>query len=183
VEITALYRLNGREVLKISSIGQLFEDADPKYFGVMFNPRLPDGDRLRDEPSREVMGRVVHGELRKLGSAKIAEPETNTIRNATQEEIDAWEQCEAEDDQSLDAEQARIEVESHPVISRLVASMSRLMAENMSMQNRSLNQVMASSLGARAVENLLPEDVPAADILQRIRDDIRVEDAPPRRSR
>ncbi len=105
---TALYRIDGGEVLKISVAGQSFSESDPTYFGVLVDPTLTDGPDVT-----EVVDGVL-GPMRVLGFAKIALPGSNTIRNATQGEIDAFAPAEAAWRDALDATQALTSINNHP---------------------------------------------------------------------
>lgn len=107
--MTALYRLNGLEVLKISPKNQTFADRDPAYFGVLTDPTLPDGNQVRATNTDGTMG-----PLRVLGLAQIAVPGTNSCRLATLFEIDAWALAEAQDDKALDAHRAGQFFDVHP---------------------------------------------------------------------
>ena len=107
--VTALYRLNGLEVLKISPKGQTFADRDPAYFGVLTDPTLPDGNKVRATNADGTMG-----PLRVFGLAQIAVPGTNTCRLATQPEIDAWAAAEGTDDKALDAHRVGELFSAHP---------------------------------------------------------------------
>lgn len=106
--VTALYRISSNEVIKISTKGQPFSDRNPTYWGVLTDPNLPDGNQVRDvsvEPP---------GALRVVGFAKIAEPGVNTVRNATQGEINSFDAAEIDDENNQDAEQTVNLLRDHP---------------------------------------------------------------------
>lgn len=99
---TALYRINGGEVLKISPRNQPFAERDPAFWGVLVDPLLPDGTDVRAK-----LDDGLQGPLRVLGLAKIALAGSNTVRNATQPEIDGFAVAEQADEAAMDAEDAR----------------------------------------------------------------------------
>ena len=100
---TALYRLTSKEVIKVSLQDQQFVDRDTTYWGVLTDPLRPDGDLVTDPD----------GNFRVLGYAKILET-PNTVRNATQPEIDTFVPAEAEDENIQDAAQMTNFIDSHP---------------------------------------------------------------------
>lgn len=106
--VTALYRIRGNEVIKVSLKGQLFTDRDQTYWGVLTDPLRPDGNDATDPA----------GELRVLGYAKIND--AGTVRNATQPEIDAFIVAAAEDEKDQDAEHAVTRVLHHRVQGKLL---------------------------------------------------------------
>lgn len=106
---TALYRINGNEVLKVSIKGQPFSDRDPIYFGVLTDPVLPDGAAVR-----QTLPDGTLGPMRVLGYAKIAVPGTNTVRSATQAEIDDWAAAETADENAQDAARVAELFQTHP---------------------------------------------------------------------
>lgn len=101
---TALYRTSSNEVVKISLINQSFSDRDATYWGVLTDPTLADGDQAVDSS----------GNLRVLGIAKIALPGSNTIRNATQAEIDTFAGFQTTDESAQDAAEAINLFQTHP---------------------------------------------------------------------
>jgi hypothetical protein len=137
---TALYRKNGGEGLKYSEINQSFADADPNFFGVLIDPLTPDGTQTR-EPLPIAPGQARYGPPRQLGWAKIAVPATNTWRNATQAEIDLFEGAEGQDEQAIDAAQAREQVVRHPFIARVLLSLLRRLVPMIDDQNTRINQL------------------------------------------
>ncbi len=111
--ITVLYRKASNEVLKISLNGQLFDDRDTTFFGVLTDPDFPDGTG----PVRELLPDDSWGDLRVLGYAKIAEPGTGangTVRLATQPEIDGFAALETDDTNQMDANRVSDWVDNHP---------------------------------------------------------------------
>lgn len=123
---TALYRLSSNEVLKISSKNQMFGDRDSAYYGVLVAPSLPDGATVR-----EAFPGGTFGPFRVLGYAKIAEPGINTVRNATQGEIDGFAGAEAADEAALDATEAQRLLQTDPTFRKAMkALVKRIVAEN-----------------------------------------------------
>lgn len=92
---TAKYRKRGFECDKISLRDQQFPDN--QFYGMLIDPNLPNGDVTRDE----------EGNLRVLGFAKFADVGANTVRNATQAEIDQFIIAEQEDEKDIDTERAK----------------------------------------------------------------------------
>lgn len=113
---TARYRLSSNEVDKISTKNpaQTFSDRDTDFWDVLTNPNLPDGDETRDMSTDPI------GPLRVFGFSKIAVPGTNTIRNATQIEIDTFALAELDDDNQQDADGATFLLQSHPQLRRIL---------------------------------------------------------------
>lgn len=198
--VTALYRINGGEVIKISEIDRSWPDADANFYAVMVDPALPDGSLLR-----EVLpispGSARYGPRRQLGFAKIAISATNTIRNATQEEIDFFDDAEGQDGQAEDAIQAREQVVKHPFIARVLMALIRRLVDNVNQQNAKANAVITqweSFKDAMANENLtitqirsgvaslpeivadLPDSLTAGQVANVLRNDIQEGDAPRR---
>ncbi len=94
VATTVLFRINGKEVIKISTKGQTFVDRNTTYWGVLTDPPFSDGTVIRDS----------NEDLRVLGFAKMWDG-TN-VRNATQTEIDNFVVAEEEDDKLQDKDAA-----------------------------------------------------------------------------
>ncbi len=101
---TSFFRKNGSEVGKIDPNNQPFDEKDTEFYAVLIDPILPDGPFVRNP---NPPGSAEEGPDRELGWSKIALPETNTIRNATQEEIDAFVDFAEEDADELDAIRAK----------------------------------------------------------------------------
>ena len=122
--ITALYRINGGEVLKISLTGQTFADRDPAYFGVLTDPVTPNGTAVRETTDGML------GPMRQFGFAKIAIPALNTALNALQAEISTFAAAEASDDSALDATAAQRWIDTPPRYRKVFkALLKRLVAE------------------------------------------------------
>ncbi len=120
---TALYRISSNEVLKISVKDQQFDSRDTAVFGQLDDPTTPDGVDVREQVDPE-------GPLRRLGFAKIAEPGTNNIRNASQTEIDTWADFENEDDNELDAIQANVLLKDHPQFRKMMTAVTDVALED-----------------------------------------------------
>lgn len=108
---TALYRKNGGECIKISTIGQPFADRNTDYWGILTDPLTPDGTEASENNNAV---------LRVFGYSKIALPGTNTVRNATQGEIDTFAGKEGEDKALMDKGRAVQLFETHPQFRKLM---------------------------------------------------------------
>lgn len=100
---TALYRLSGGEVVKISLTNQAFAQRDTNYWGVATDPAFPDGIELRENGN---------GPLRVLGFAKIMDG--GSCRNATAPEIATFATAETADENLMDQTGARGLFAVHP---------------------------------------------------------------------
>jgi hypothetical protein len=201
---TALGRINGGEIIKYSEINQPFADADSTFYFVMTDPLVPDGTLLR-ELLPVSPGSARYGPPRQLGYAKIGILATNTIRNATQAEIDLFDDAEGLDEQAQDAAQAREQMVRHPLLARSMAALIRRLVATINEQNIKINTLVAQweaykiDMGNAAGVNAaqlrsrgatrpvisanLPDSLTPANVAQAIRNDIRADDAPRRRGR
>jgi len=118
--ITALYRINGGEVVKISPRGQSFVDRNTAMWGVLTDPTFPDGQVIR---TTLLNGNL--GPLKVLGLAKFADVGGNSVRLATQAEIDAFVVGDTEDEKTQDATQAEEMLITHPVFRKIFAAFER----------------------------------------------------------
>jgi hypothetical protein len=118
--ITVLYRITSGEVLKISTKGQAFPDINPMQFAVLTDPDLPDG-------SENVESDNPH--LRVLGFQKIADPENNIVRDASQAELDLFSQAEIEDDDMMDKLFARVFMNDHPRFKKLMKATVKVLVD------------------------------------------------------
>lgn len=146
---TALYRINGGEVLKISVQGQPFADRDAAVFGVLTDPTLPDGQAVRED-----LGDGTLGPIRVLGFAKVAVVGSNTVRNATAPEIAAFATAETSDENALDAADAGRMIDTHPRFRKVLkALLKRIIAENND-QRTQWNALRAQIAAATNLANL-----------------------------
>lgn len=120
--ITVLYRISSGEVIKISPKGQQFTDINPMQFAVLTDPDLPDGEYNQDLESGDPQPRV-------LGFQKIADPENNLVRNATQEEIDSFPQSEIVDNDIMDKLFARVFMNDHPRFKKLMKATVKVLVD------------------------------------------------------
>lgn len=120
---TALYSVSSNEVVKINPKGQLFSDRDTAFWGVLTDPALPDGNEVRDTSG------FLMGPLRVLGLSKIAVPGTNTVRNATQAEIDGFEASQMDIDSQQEANRAKELLNSHPQFRRVLVAMADILKD------------------------------------------------------
>lgn len=130
---TVLYRLIGFEVLNISLQDRPFTEADTDYYGVLTDPSMPDGT---DEVDPD-------GNLRVLGYAKFADVGTNTVRNATQIEIDAFAAGEQETEQAMDIARAMNLAEIDPIFRKIFkAFLARIIDEVFVQTNAKINEMI-----------------------------------------
>lgn len=80
-----LVRTNGGEVTKITDRQDFADSADSTYFTVLTNPSLPDGRDIQEQ-----LPDGSEGPKRQFGFAKYGDIPGNIVRNATQQQIDAW---------------------------------------------------------------------------------------------
>lgn len=106
---TALYRINGGEVLKISPTGFAFSDADVTYFGVASGASYPHGTDLVNVSLGDSAVR------RQEGFAKIYVTASNVVQNATSTQIATWASAEASDEAQQDASAAVNLLQDHPM--------------------------------------------------------------------
>lgn len=116
---TALYRVSSGEVVKISLMDQAWPDRNTTYWGVLTNPSLPDGTDVRDPA----------GDLRVLGYAKYADVGGNTVRNATQPEIDTYAAAQTDDENQQDADGADLLFLTHPRWRKLLTAYSDIIKD------------------------------------------------------
>jgi len=146
--VTARYRIRSNEVEKISLKGQTFSDRDIALSGVLTNPTTPDGTAVRDRSTEPP------GPLRVLGLAKIAEPGTNNVRNATQPEIDTFAPAQTEDESIQDADGGGDLGDTHPRFRRLTKSILKgAVREHNIIANR-YNELRAEMLAATSLADL-----------------------------
>ena len=195
---TVLYRKNGGEVLKYSPRNQSFAEVDSDFFGVLVDPDAPDGTDIRERrPNKKF------GPDRQFGFAKKALPGQNRIRNATQAEIDAFDDQEGIDEQKQDVKQAKIQIDEHPYLGRLLRAVIRQIMAHVQSNNRRTNQLANQWRGFKAsiatANNLqdikdavsgapdIPSDltgnIDLPDLFRAVRDDLRDDDVPRRRLR
>jgi hypothetical protein len=141
----ALYRIQGGEVMKVSVPGnkpaQEFADRNQTYWGVAVDPLTPDGTHVIDPADTNRTRRV-------LGFAKFYESGSNTIRNATQPEIDAWAAAETDDENQQDADQAKDLLNTHPRMRKVLVALSEIIMDE-------INVLRAiASLPARTLSQL-----------------------------
>lgn len=196
---TALYRLNGSEVIYIAVNNRPFSEVDSDFFGVLVDPGLADGDQTR-EITEGPNGVPILGPKRQLGFAKFADVGANIVRNATQAEIDAWHAAAQADSQAQDARDARQVLQNHPVLARTIAALIRMILANEERANKRYNTLanqwnafVVAMQGAATIAAIrtgmqsitppagdLPEDYNLAQILQNLFEDIRPGDGPSR---
>jgi len=135
---TAIYRKSSNEVHKISLIDQMWPDIDTNYWGVAVDINIPDGADVR-----EVLPTGRLGNFRVLGFSKIYEPSTNTVRNATQAEIDAFEPFEQEDENIQDADGAKEFLTTHPRFRKLLVAFADILVDEINILRQQFNDTTA----------------------------------------
>lgn len=136
--ITVLYRINSKEVVKISLKGQTFSNRDTRYWGVLSGSVFPDGIELREQIDDNTWG-----PLRQLGYSKYVEEFTNTVRNATQEEINNFSTIEESDNNQQDADEALKFFNSHPRFRKAFkAFLNLIINEVIETSNRKINEMI-----------------------------------------
>lgn len=145
---TALYRINGGEVVKISPTDQTFDQRDATYWAVATDPNFPDGTELREGGD---------GPLRVLGYAKIIDGAD--CRNATQPEIDNFAAAETADENLMDRDGARDLFENHPRFRKMMIAFADIIKDEInilraehSLADRTLAQLKTAMLN-RMSEN------------------------------
>lgn len=141
--VTALYRISTGEVLKISFNGQTFSDRDQTYYGVLTDPSRPDGNDATD----------ASGNFRVLNFAKFAVVATNTVRNATQGEIDAFSTGETTDQNAQDATQASSLLQTHPQLRKAFKAICQLVVDELNILRGQIIGVVTSSWDAPNMTN------------------------------
>lgn len=116
---TALYRINGGEVLKISPTNQTFAQRDPTYWAVVTDPPFPDGMINRSGDG--------DGPPRELGFAKIFD--AGTVRNATAPELTAFAAAETVDENLQDRDGARALFDTHPRFRKMMVAFADIVKD------------------------------------------------------
>lgn len=146
--ITAVYRKNGLEVLKVSLAGQLFASLDPVYWGVLTDPLTPNGTNVRSD----VEG--VLGPMRQLGFAKVAIVGSNTVRNATAPEIAAFVTSEATDAGLQDVGAVANWFQTHPRFRRAFKALVRRIVSENNLQSQKWNDYRVQVAAASTLADL-----------------------------
>jgi len=121
--VTVLYRKSSGEVLKISPHGQKFDEINGDLFGYLSDPDFPDGKYNREIKDEKL------GPSRVKGFQKIAIPQENLVRNATQKEINSFDNYIREDEKVMDANAALNLFESHPRFRKVFKALSNALEE------------------------------------------------------
>jgi hypothetical protein len=144
---TVCYRINGGEVVKISTNNQAFADRNSVYWGVLTNPVFTDGTEARDSS----------GNLRVLGFAKIWDG--LVVRNASQGEINGFAGSEAQDDNLQDRDGAINLFQTHPRFRKMMVALADVIKDEInilraqhSLPDRTLNQLK------NAIQNRMSEN-------------------------
>lgn len=116
---TALYRINGGEVIKISATDQTWADRNTTYWGVLTDPSLPDGSDILDPTDQ----------ARVLGYAKFADVGGNSVRNAIQAELDNFPVAQTEDENLQDAAGASALFLIHPRNRKLMTAFADILKD------------------------------------------------------
>lgn len=116
---TALYRISSNEVVKISLANQAWPLVDATFWAVLTDPAFPDGTAVLDP----------NGDLRVLGFSKFADVGGNTVRNATQPEIDTFAPAQVDDENQQDATAADDIFFSNPRFRKLMTAYSDIIKD------------------------------------------------------
>lgn len=116
---TALYRINGGEVIKISATDQTWSDRNTTYWGVLTDPSLPDGSDVLDPTDQ----------ARVLGYAKFADVGGNSVRNAIQAELDNFPVAQEADENLQDKGRAQQIFLTHPQFRKLLTAYSDILKD------------------------------------------------------
>lgn len=125
----AFYRLRTGEVIAVArkrtdGTIQDWLSRDPTlvmYFGQAVDPFTPDGDNVVDRSQAQL------GPPWQLGFAKYYDVRTNTVRNATQAEIDTYGGGEDEDEKDRDVDGAKEFMKTHPQHRKMIQALFKAM--------------------------------------------------------
>ena len=141
---TALYRINGGEVVKISATDQQFAERDADYWAVAADPNFPDGTDLRPDGGA--------GPLRTLGYAKIIDG--GDCRNATQPEIDNFAVAQDADESLMDRNRARELLTDHPQWRKLMTAFADIIMDEINILRGWTIDFKAEVAAATSLANL-----------------------------
>ena len=141
---TALYRISSGEVVKISLANQTWPQVDSTFWAVLTDPALPDGTQVIDD----------NGDLRVLGFAKFADVGGDTVRNATQPEIDTFAPAQTEDENQQDADGADSLFIDHPRWRQLYTAYSDIIKDEMNILRGWITQFKADVAAANNLADL-----------------------------
>ena len=97
----------------------MWDDRDSTYWGVLTTASYPDGTQVRH----------IDRDLRELGFAKFADVGGNTVRNATQPEIDTYAPAQLDDENQQDADGAEIIFLINPRFRKLMTAYSDILKD------------------------------------------------------
>lgn len=141
---TALYRISSGEVIKISLLDQQWDDRDAAFWGILTTAAYPDGTQTRD----------VDGDLRELGFAKFADVGGNTVRNATQPEIDTYAPAQDDDENQQDALGAGGLFLVHPRNRKLMTAFADIIKDEMNILRGWITQFRTDVAAANNLTDL-----------------------------
>ena len=117
---TVLYRISSGEVVGISPKNRLWEEANPAQFALLHNPTFLDGtDNYNPE-------QPIRGES---GWQKIAVPDFQEVRNATETEIAVFKTAETIDVDMMDKVFAQVFMNDHPRFKKLMKAVVVVLVE------------------------------------------------------
>jgi len=119
---TVLYRISSGEVIGISPKNKLWEEVNQNQFAVLTNPTFLDGEQNHnpDNPKR-----------REYGYQKIAVPDFQEVRNATETEIKIFVNAETIDIDVMDKVFARVFMNDHPRFKKLMKAVVVILVEEL----------------------------------------------------
>lgn len=126
---SALALTSSREILKIRLIDPIITTLRPDLFTVLVDPLFPDGTEYLS----------IDGDLRVLGDSKIADFESNTVRNATASEISTFLPAYDAFENLLDAESAIDLAETNPAFRKLIKALIKVIIANFNATNSRVN--------------------------------------------
>ena len=131
MSLFVLYRKNGGEVLGASKHADAYTSVDPVYFGMLIDPAFPDGVDI--------------------GVRKFAIPIGNTVRNATQIEMDNWPVAEAADDNLAARVKAKLAFTDDPQMRKILRAFASIVLDEIN----TLRQNPTTVYSARTMTQLL----------------------------
>lgn len=144
---TVLYRIKSGEVIGISRKNKLWEEVNQSQFAVLTNPNFLDGDMNfnPEEPKK-----------REPGFQKIAVPDFNEVRNATETEIMTFVHAEEIDVDMMDKVFARVFMNDHPRFKKLMKAVVVVLVEEL---NNVRSQAGLSKLDPYEVRKRIKERI------------------------
>lgn len=137
---TVLYRIRSGEVIATSLKNKLWEEANPTQFAVLTDPTFIDGTETHN-PENPVR--------REYGFQKIAVPEHDEVRNASETEIMTFVQAEVIDVDMMDKIFAQVFMNDHPRFKKLMKATVQILIEEINQVRSELGQPKLDSYEVR----------------------------------